>query len=387
MSEPGYSAPFPWFGGKSRVASLVWERFGDVAHYVEPFFGSGAVLLGRLDWSSDSSAVETVNDKDGFIANVFRAIRQEPAAVVEWADWPVNEADLHARHCWLLERRDALVDRLMGDPNFCDAKIAGWWLWGVNCWIGSGWCRGDGPWGSVEVAPGDRQLVHLGDAGMGVHRKRVHLGSAGMGVHRKRVHLGDAGRGVHRKLVHLGSAGRGVHRKLVHLGSAGRGDGAGFGAAGLDAWIAALSERLRRVRVCCGDWMRICDSEAALFPARGQTTGVFLDPPYSTDERTDGLYAQDDGEVAAAVRDWCVRWGADPRLRIVLCGYDGEGHEALAAAGWTQTAWKAHGGYGSQGDGGEGSGDGRANKLRERLWWSPACIPVKQCDLFVEAPR
>ncbi len=23
-------APFPWFGGKSRVAHLVWDRFGDV---------------------------------------------------------------------------------------------------------------------------------------------------------------------------------------------------------------------------------------------------------------------------------------------------------------------------------------------------------------------
>ena len=36
-------APFPWFGGKSRIAPLIWERFGDVANYVEPFFGSGAI--------------------------------------------------------------------------------------------------------------------------------------------------------------------------------------------------------------------------------------------------------------------------------------------------------------------------------------------------------
>lgn len=40
-------APFPWFGGKSRVADLVWDRFGDVPNYCEPFFGSGAVLLQR----------------------------------------------------------------------------------------------------------------------------------------------------------------------------------------------------------------------------------------------------------------------------------------------------------------------------------------------------
>ena len=40
-------APFPWFGGKRRVAPIVWQRFGDVQNYVEPFFGSGAVLLNR----------------------------------------------------------------------------------------------------------------------------------------------------------------------------------------------------------------------------------------------------------------------------------------------------------------------------------------------------
>lgn len=30
-------APFPWFGGKSRVAHIVWDRFGAVPNYVEPF--------------------------------------------------------------------------------------------------------------------------------------------------------------------------------------------------------------------------------------------------------------------------------------------------------------------------------------------------------------
>jgi DNA adenine methylase len=27
-------APFPYFGGKSAIASLVWERLGNVANYV-----------------------------------------------------------------------------------------------------------------------------------------------------------------------------------------------------------------------------------------------------------------------------------------------------------------------------------------------------------------
>ena len=84
------SAPFPWFGGKSRAASLIWERLGDVPNYVEPFFGSGAVLLNR----PTDPGIETVNDKDGFVANTWRAIAADPDAVAHWADWPVNENDL-----------------------------------------------------------------------------------------------------------------------------------------------------------------------------------------------------------------------------------------------------------------------------------------------------
>ena len=41
-------APFPWMGGKSRAAPIIWRGFGpDVVNYVEPFAGSLAALLGR----------------------------------------------------------------------------------------------------------------------------------------------------------------------------------------------------------------------------------------------------------------------------------------------------------------------------------------------------
>ena len=57
-------APFPYFGGKSMIAKEVWAHFGDVPNYVEPMFGSGAVLLGRPSWHTNS--IETLNDADGF---------------------------------------------------------------------------------------------------------------------------------------------------------------------------------------------------------------------------------------------------------------------------------------------------------------------------------
>ena len=125
-----FKAPFPWFGGKARVARMVWKRFGDVAGYIEPFFGSGAVLLNRPlpEGSREPAGVETVNDLDGFISNFWRSVRTDPDAVAHHADWPVNENCLHARHTWLLGVKDTLAPRLEGDPDWCDPKVAGWWV-------------------------------------------------------------------------------------------------------------------------------------------------------------------------------------------------------------------------------------------------------------------
>lgn len=105
-------APFPWFGGKSRVAPMVWERLGDVPNYVEPFAGSLAVLLGRPE--KHAGKIETVNDLDGFVANFWRSIATDPEQTAHHADWPVIEADLNARHAWLVGQRASLLRRLDG---------------------------------------------------------------------------------------------------------------------------------------------------------------------------------------------------------------------------------------------------------------------------------
>ena len=323
-------APFPYFGGKSSVAALVWERLGNVANYVEPFFGSGAVLLAR----PSEPRIETVNDKDGLVSNFWRAIQAEPERVAEFADWPVFENDLHARHAWLVGQKESLQAKLEGDPEFYDTKIAGWWVWGMCCWIGGGFCSGNGPW-QVQ----DGQLVHAGSAGQGVNRKLVHAGDAGQGVNRQRVHAGDAGRGVNRK------------------------------REGVEEWFCRLASRLNYVRVCCGDWSRICGPSVT---TNHGLTGVFLDPPYSTEAKRDMcLYRVDCGSVAHDVRKWAIEQGENPLMRIALCGYEGE-HEM---PGWECVAWKASGGY-------EGQNKDDANKgncRRERIWFSPHCLMP---DLF-----
>ena len=64
-------APFPYFGGKATVADVVWKALGQPKHYIEPFFGSGAVLLNRPDYNPQKH-LETVCDKDGHVANAWR---------------------------------------------------------------------------------------------------------------------------------------------------------------------------------------------------------------------------------------------------------------------------------------------------------------------------
>lgn len=80
----------------------------------------------------------------------------------------------------------------------------------------------------------------------------------------------------------------------------------------------------------------------------------------------------DSEEVSATVRQWAIDQGDDARLRIVLCGYEGE-HNMPPT--WRKVAWKARGGYGNQ--------DGEnANASRERLWLSPHCMTDAQGELF-----
>jgi hypothetical protein len=346
---PDLVAPFPWFGGKSRAAPLIWQALGNPDNYVEPFAGSIAALLARPD---GPGKIETVNDADGFIANFWRATAADPDGVAAHADWPVNEADLSARHLWLVTHRASLTMRIQVDPDFYDAKVAGWWVWGLCAWIGSGWCSGKGPWTTDGERWIDRRKP-AEEAGEG--DQLPHLGNAGRGINRQLPHLGDAGRGINRQLPHLGDAGQGVNRKLPHLGDAGE---------GIAAMFAPLSERLRRTRVTCGDWRRVVTDSVTV---RHGTTGVLLDPPYTDGfDAEQGCYSAGGGaDVWRDAAQWAAEAGEDRRLRIVLCGYEGAW---TPPADWRTVPWKARKGYAGQG---AGTND---NRHRERLWLSPGCL-------------
>src|SRR3990167_6018501 len=165
--------------------------------------------------------------------------------------------------------------------------------------------------------------------------------------------------------------GRGVNRQLPHLGNTG--GACAQKRAALLTWFRALRDRLCRVRVVCGDWERICGDSVLFGP--GTPCGVFLDPPYSQDAGVDTVYGEHhDPGVSARVRAWCAAHGDDPKLRIALCGYEGEGHDALESLGWRVEQWKAQGGYSNQ--------SGSQNRHRERIWFSPHCRGAVQATLW-----
>src|SRR3990167_8154103 len=163
-------APFPFFGAKRNLAPDVWARLGSPSQYIEPFCGSAAVLLA----APKPAALEVVCDGSGFIANFWRAVKHQHAAVAEAADYPVSHIDLGARHVWLMGQRER-IGEAMHDPDWTgDDKVAGWWLWGQCAWIGSGWCD----WDKRPC-----KVPHVSGAGRGVQAigQVPHVGNAGMG--------------------------------------------------------------------------------------------------------------------------------------------------------------------------------------------------------------
>jgi site-specific DNA-adenine methylase len=295
---------FPYYGGKAQVAPILWQSLGEVRHYLEPFAGSLAVLLAR----PHRPRVETVNDRDGHLVNLWRALAADPGAVAQHARWPVSSIDLWARHDYLYRQQASLTAHLVADHRYYDPELAGLWLYCRSTWAGSG----------MGLKAGRRPQPHVSHTGSGIHA---------------------------------------MHRR-----------------GQLPRLCTALQVRLKTVRVLCGDWQD-CLSERLLHGS-GSPVGILLDPPYSLERREQALYATQDA-CAPAVRDWAVAHGGDARLRIALCGLEGE-HQMPAS--WTAYHWQARGGLANTKHHGRGSGETR----QEVVWFSPGCLqPAHQLDLHV----
>ena len=339
------TAPFPWYGGKRRVAPTIWERLGSPDVYVEPFAGSLACLLAR---PGGAGPREIVCDLDGGIANMWRALAADPEAVAYWADWPTIHQDLTARHLWLRRWVAEHRDRLSEDPEFFDAKAAGWWLWGISLWIGGGWC-----------ATHHERMPRVERNGGGVGCNAQHTGPPG-----QRPYVNQGGQGV--------SAQR---AQMPHVKDTGGGSGVSaqrvVRPALLD-WFAALQQRLAAVVVLNRDWTSALTPSCLQQTARSRdsTVGVLLDPPYVTADRSAGLYGSDlagvSDDAAAASWAWAVEHG--DRYRIAYCAHEGDIEPPDGWAVATSTL--------------AGIRDPDRRHRRDLVTFSPACQPPAESTLF-----
>lgn len=68
-----HNAILKYPGGKWRIAEWIISHFPEHKVYLEPFFGSGAVFFKK-----EPCYIETINDINGDIVNLFRICRDFP---------------------------------------------------------------------------------------------------------------------------------------------------------------------------------------------------------------------------------------------------------------------------------------------------------------------
>lgn len=262
-------APFVYFGGKSAVAHIVWNALGDVKSYIEPFCGSCAVLLARPNYDYKRH-IETINDKDGMITNVWRALQNALEEVATYCDYPANHIELTARKKVLNKEYNNLLEKLIKNTCYYDARLAGYWIWCICNWIGGGLI--------------DKKITQLTPI--------PHLSNAGVGINKLSI------------------------RDINEYGKNDK----------LRNWFLELSKRLKYVRIFCGDWTKVCNGN---WQDDVGMVGFFIDPPYAENIRRKNIYTIDE-DVTNNVRNWCIERGTRKTYRIVLAGYYEEHAELLS---------------------------------------------------------
>lgn len=111
-------AIFRYPGSKCRIADWIISKFPKHHSYLEPFFGSGAVLFNK-----PRSPIETVNDLDGDVVNLFEWMRTDPErlaaeiALIPYARSVYDRA---------FEGRDLISDSFQRAVNFYIRMMMGY---------------------------------------------------------------------------------------------------------------------------------------------------------------------------------------------------------------------------------------------------------------------
>ena len=420
------TAPFPYFGGKRRAATLVWERFGEVFTYIEPFAGSLAVLLQK-----DPMPREIVNDLDGFVVNFWRAVKFDPEQTAFWADMPTCHLTLSAVRKYL-GKRLPMLEELAEEPDAYDTRLAGYWAWCVSNSIGMpsltnksdmpalypgetgrgvGAQRKNVPTGKQPIIlwnssgrgvaaqrnylpQGERPHIEKGDSGVGVQTQKKELpggarpilnhGGGGIGVETNRIKI-PQGKRPHIDRNPVGQGVSAQRKEIPHINFNQGGQGINaqrrifstnnnpYTGDRLNHWFSQLATRLARTYILCKDWSDIFSPTlTGLVQGKTETVGVFFDPPYATKGRKKDLYRVDSMSIAAQVQAKAIELGANPHIRVCVAGYIDD-YEPFPSD-WECVLWTKDGIR-------MGGQSKQAYRREEALWFSPHCLHPNRATL------
>ena len=106
-------------GSKWRIAKQIVELIPQHRSYLEPFFGSGAVLFTKT-----LSPIETINDIDGDVVNLFRCVREHPAELARAVKLTPYAREAYEGSCRAADESDPIEKA----TNFL-----------IHCWQGYGY--------------------------------------------------------------------------------------------------------------------------------------------------------------------------------------------------------------------------------------------------------
>lgn len=150
------NAIFKYPGSKWSIAQWIINFFPPHRSYLEPFFGSGAVLF-----TKSRSSIETVNDLDGDVVNLFEWIRRDPERLAKEVYWIPYSREVYDRatdayrfETDSLRRAVFFLTKMMMGHGFRTNEIKAGWKNDVQgreaAYAAKGWC--DTPGRIMEAA-------------------------------------------------------------------------------------------------------------------------------------------------------------------------------------------------------------------------------------------
>ena len=111
-------------GSKWNIASKLVELIPGHHSYVEPFFGSGAVLFNK-----QLSDIETINDLDSDVINLFLCIQEDSERLARLVQTTPFSREMYDS---AFEFEDIVTD-LIGEEPYRKALV-----FLIRCWLGHG---------------------------------------------------------------------------------------------------------------------------------------------------------------------------------------------------------------------------------------------------------